>query len=112
MSRVAMILAAALLWAVSAAAQAQAPSVHSGTKLSFGAVVGGAKLENSSHKAAVPGGSNGGDTYIYSVGKMQITVDVFDAGRRVPAGSANPTVSNQFETETNFAEQQIRTAGY
>jgi hypothetical protein len=112
MSRMAAILAAALLWAVPAAAQTAAPSVHPGTKLSFGSVVGGAKLENSSHTAAVPGVSSGGDTYVYSVGKMQITVDVFDAGRHVPPGSGNPTVSNQFETEANAAEQQIRTAGY
>src|SRR5580698_11153765 len=109
MSRVAMILAAALLWAVPAAAQA--PSVHPGTKLAFGASVGGAKFESSMHVAAA-NGHGAGDTYIYSVGKMQLTVDVFDAGRHVPPGSGNPTVSNQFETEANAAEQQIRTAGY
>ena len=112
MSKVAAFLAVALLWALPAWAQTTAPSVHPGTKLAFGPTMGGAHLESSSHTAAVPGTSSAGDTYNYSVGKMQITVDVFDAGRRVPPGSTNPTVTNQFETETNFAEQQIRTAGY
>jgi hypothetical protein len=102
----------ALLWTLPASAQAPAPSVHPGTKLAFGPTLGGAHLENSSHVATAPGGASGGDTYIYSVGKMQITVDIFDAGRHVPPGSTNPTVSNQFETEANFAEQQIRKAGY
>src|SRR5476649_2320886 len=112
MSRVMVIVAAALLWAVSAAAQTAAPSVHPGTKLSFGPVVGGAKFESSTHFAAVPGLRSAGDTYTYSVGKIQITVDVFDAGRRVGPGAANPTVANQFETEANASEQQIRQAGY
>src|SRR5476649_1588253 len=103
MSRMMVIVATALLWAVSAAAaawaQAPAPSVHPGTKLSFGSTVGGAKLESSLHFAAVPGIRSAGDTYTYSVGKIQITVDVFDAGRRVGAGAVNPTVANQFDTE-------------
>ena len=116
MSRVMVIIAAALLWAVSAAvpalAQTTAPSVHPGTKLSFGPAVGGAKLESSMHVAAVPGVRSAGDTYTYSVGKIQITVDVFDGGRRVGPGATNPTVANQFDTEVNASEQQIRTAGY
>src|SRR5471030_906978 len=116
MSRVMVMIATALLWAVSAAvptwAQTPAPSVHSGTKLSFGPTVGGAKLESSMHFAAVPGVRSAGDTYTYSVGKIQITVDIFDAGRRVGPGAVNPTVANQFDTEANASEQQIRTAGY
>ena len=117
MSRMVATIVAALLWAVSglvpaAAQQAAAPSVHPGTKLSFGPVVGTAKFENSVHFAAVPGLRSAGDTYTYSVGKMQITVDVFDAGRRVGPGATNPTVSNQFETEANASEAQIRQAGY
>jgi hypothetical protein len=115
MSRVMVIVATALLWAVSAGvpAGAQAPPVHSGTKLSFGPTVGGAKFESSMHFAAVPGIRSAGDTYTYSVGnKIQITVDIFDAGRRVGPGAANPTVANQFDTEANASEQQIRAAGY
>src|SRR4051812_17733891 len=116
MSRVMAIVAAALVWAVSASvpagAQTTAPSVHPGTKLSFAPTVGGAKFENSVHFAAVPGLRGAGDSYIYSVGKIQLTVDVFDGGRRVGPGAANPTVANQFDTEANAAEQQIRAAGY
>lgn len=116
MSRVMAIVATALLWAVSAGvpawAQTTAPPVHPGTKLSFAPAVGGAKLESSMHFAAVPGIRSAGDTYTYSVGKIQITVDVFDAGRRVGPGAANPTVANQFDTEANASEQQIRAAGY
>ena len=116
MSRAISVIVAALLWAVSAGvpagAQTPAPSVHPGTKISFAPTVGGARLESSTHFAAVPGVRSAGDTYIYSVGKIQITVDVFDAGRRVGPGASNPTVANQFDTEANASEQQIRAAGY
>ncbi len=112
MSKIATLFALALLWALPAAAQTQAPSVHPGTKISFAPTVGTAKFENSMHFTAVSGLRGAGDTYTYSVGKMQITIDVFDAGRRVGAGSTNPTVSNQFDTEANASEQQIRQAGY
>jgi hypothetical protein len=115
-SNLATFVATVLLWAISgvvpAGAQSPAPSVHPGTKLSFAPVVGTAKLENSTHFAALPGLRGAGDTYNYSVGKMQLTVDVFDAGRRVGAGATNPTVANQFDTEANASEQQIRQAGY
>jgi hypothetical protein len=105
---------AGLAWAVMSwsPASAQAPSVQPGTRLAFGPTLGAAHFESSSHTAAVPGVSSGGDTYNYSVGKMNITIDVFDAGRHVPPGSGNPTVANQFDTEINTAEQHIRTAGY
>lgn len=112
MSRILACAIAVLLWTLPAAAQSPAPTLHPGTKISFAPVVGGAKLEQAVHFDAVRGGRNAGDTYVYSVGKMQITVDVYDAGRRIPAGSTNPTVANQFETETNAAEQQIKAANY
>jgi hypothetical protein len=112
MSRILALAVVALLWAVPASAQSPAPTLHPGTKISFAPTVGGAKLEQAVHLNAVPGGRNAGDTYVYSVGKMQITVDVYDGGRRIPQGSSNPTVANQFETETNAAEQQIKAANY
>jgi hypothetical protein len=112
MSRILALAVMALLWAIPASAQSPAPTLHPGTKISFAPTVGGAKLEQAVHLNAVPGGRNAGDTYVYSVGKMQLTVDVFDGGRRVPQGSSNPTVANQFETETNTAEQQIKAANY
>jgi hypothetical protein len=110
MSRLAALLAVALLWAIPA--WAQAPSVHPGTKLSFPPTLGGARLESSQHVVAVPGTHGEGDTYVYLAGKLQITVDIFDAGRRVAPGASNSTVANQFDTEANFAEQQIKGAGY
>ena len=112
MSRILAFLAFALLWVLPASAQSPAPTLHPGTKISFAPTVGGAKLEQAVHLNAVPGGRNAADSYVYSVGKMQITVDVFDAGRRVPPSSTNPTVANQFETEANAAEQQIKAANY
>lgn len=112
MSRILAFAVMALLWVLPAAAQSPAPTLHPGTKISFAPMVGGAKLEQAVHLDAIPGGRNAGDTYVYSVGKMQITVDVFDAGRHVAPGSGNPMVANQFETETNAAEQQIKAANY
>lgn len=116
MSRTAALLAAALLWAASALAvpalaQGAAPAVHPGTKLNFAPVLGSAKFERSSFMPSAPG-HGAGFTYIYSAGKMQITVDVFDGGRRVPSGSGNITIANQFDTEAIAAEQQIKAAGY
>jgi hypothetical protein len=119
MSRMATLVAAALLsvavalLAVTppALAQGAAPSVHPGTKLNFAPTLGTAKFESSTFTPAAPG-HGAGYTYIYSVGKMQITVDVFDGGRRVPYGSTNPTIASQLDTEAIAAEQQIKAAGY
>jgi hypothetical protein len=112
MSRIAALLAAVLVWAAPAWSQTPAPALHPGTKLSFGPTVGSAKFEHSSHFGPILGLRGAGDTYTYSVGKMQLTVDVFESGRRVGTGGTNPTVANQFDTEANATEQQIRTAGY
>ncbi len=116
MSRAAAIVAAAVLWAVAAVAspalaQGTAPSVHPGTRLTFAPMLGSAKLENSTFTPGAPG-RGAGYTYVYSTGKMQITVDVFDGGRRVPFGSTNPTIAGQLDTEAIAAEQQIKAAGY
>ncbi|MBS0546831.1 MAG: hypothetical protein JSR24_03720 [Proteobacteria bacterium] len=116
MSRTAAILATILatvlaLLAGPALAQGTAPSVHPGTKLNFAPTLGTAKLEHSTATPAAAG-HGVGYTYTYSVGKMQITVDVFDGGRRVPSGTSNPTVATQFDSEATAAEQQIKAAGY
>ena len=39
------------------------------------------------------------------------TVQIFDGGRRVPAGSASPAITNEFSAEVAEAEQQARGAG-
>ena len=99
-----------------AAAQTQSttPSVHAGTKLNFAATVGGATFERSVNYAAPPSNSPElGTSYFYSTPKkMVITVQVFDGGRRVPAGSDNPTVIGEIGNETRSVEEQIKGSGY
>jgi hypothetical protein len=90
-----------------AAALAQggaAPPTHPGTKLNFPPTLGGATFETSTdHGTAM--------SYRYLAGKIQITVQIFDGGRRVPAGSSNPAVVYEFSGEIAEAEQQARGSG-
>ena len=44
--------------------------------------------------------------------KLQIDVNVYDNGRRVPNGSDNPTVLQRFAVEIDSVEQQVKSAGY
>jgi len=90
-----------------AAALAQggaAPTTHPGTKLNFSPTLGGATFESSANQANIA-------SYRYLAGKIQITVQVFDGGRRVAAGSSNPAVIYEFSGEMAEAEQQARAAG-
>jgi len=94
-------LAALLLMTGAALGQTQAPAVDPGTKLAFGQSVGGATLTRSF-----------GSTYQYQAANgMEITVDVYDGGRRVPNGSSHPTIINQFNDELNNISQQASSAG-
>jgi len=96
---------AALCWVGAATAQVPiAPPTHPGTKLNFPATVGGATMQGS----AVNGATY---SYRYIAGKIQITVQVFDSGRRVPAGSNSPVVTAEFTAEMAEAEQMARGAG-
>jgi hypothetical protein len=99
--------------AMAAAALAQdrqstgpAPTVHSGTKLSFPANLGGATLARSD--------TLGTDTaYIYVLpNRLQLVVFVRDIGRRMSAGSDSPQLTGQFTTEVNNAEQQAKQNGF
>ena len=77
--------------------------------------LGGATFERSVNYAAPPANSPDlGTSYFYSTPKkMVITVQVFDGGRRVPAGSDNPTVIGEFGNETrDRSKQQIKGSGY
>ena len=119
MSRTAALLVAALLsvaGALPAAAQTQSttPTANAGTKLNFPASLGGATFERSVNYAAAPANNPGlGMAYFYSTPKrLTISVQVFDLGRRVPAGSDNPAVTSQFNAELSAAEQQFKYAGY
>ena len=101
MSRILASLAALLLMTGAALAQTQAPAVDPGTKISFAQSVGGATLTRSF-----------GTTYQYQAPNgMEITVDVYDGGRRVPNGSSHPTIINQFNDELNNISQQASAAG-
>ena len=98
----------------SAQTQSTAPSLHAGTKLNFAATVGGATFDRSVNYAAPPANRpDQGTSYFYSTPKkLVITVQVFDGGRRVPAGSDSPTVISEFTTEISSVEEQIKSSGY
>jgi hypothetical protein len=103
MSRVLAALLATILVAGNALAQGQtqAPGVDPGTKLVFPPSVAGATLTRSN-----------GSTYQYvSPGGLEITVDVYDGGRRVPNGSSHPIIINQFNEELDTIRQQAQAAG-
>ncbi len=120
MSRIrpALIAAALLTGAIATPAFAQTqsstPTTNAGTKLNFPASLGGATFERSINYAAPPGNNPGqGMAYYYLTPKrLIIHVQVFDLGRRVPAGSDNPAVTGQFNSELASAEQQFKYAGY
>ena len=94
--------------------QSTSPTIDAGTKLNFPATLGGAQFERSVNYAAPPANNPGqGMSYFYSTPKkMVITVQVFDSGRRVPAGSTNPVVVSEFTNELESVEQQIKNSGY
>jgi len=92
--------------------QSPAPPVHPGTKLSFPITLGSAKLEQSAYFPAVPGAREAAYTYLYSAGRMQIFVDVFDNGRRVPSGTSSPLIASQFDAALGDAERLLKTSGY
>ncbi|HZX86741.1 MAG TPA: hypothetical protein VFF19_24435 [Reyranella sp.] len=115
-SRILVILLVALVSAGTAAAQTQStsPTTHAGTKLAFPATVGGAQFERSVNYAAPPSNRpDQGITYFYSTSKkMVIAVHVYDGGRRIPPGSNNPTVVDEFMGELSSSEQQVKYGGY
>lgn len=96
-----VLLAAALLAAGPAAAQAPAaPAVEPNTKLAFPATLGGATLSRS-------GSMGGGSSYQYAAPNgMLVTVDVYGSRQRVPNGSSHPTIINQFNDELAQLAQQ------
>jgi hypothetical protein len=110
MSRILIALLAGLFLATTASAQTQSasPGAHAGTRLAFPATLGGAQFERS-----VNYGADQGTTYFYSTPKkMVIAVHVYDGGRRIPPGSGNPIVVDEFMGEISSAEAQIKHGGY
>src|SRR4029453_13928473 len=116
MSRLAIVLLGAMAGAGPAVAQTQstAPGAHAGTKLTFPASLGGAQLERSVNYGAPPGNRpDQGITYFYSTPKkMVIPGPLYDGGRRIPPGSNNPTVVDEFMGELSSSEVQIKHGGY
>ena len=99
MSRLAALLLAATLAAGPALAQAPTPGQAGG--ITFPASVAGATLSRSN-----------GSTYQYTAANgLEITVDVYDNGRRVPNGSSHPTIINQFNDEMESLRQQAQQVG-
>ena len=87
-----------------------APTVHPGTKLNFAPVLAGSQLATSSVTGS---GAELGYTYQYvTPQKMQIVVNVYDGGRRVPTGSDNPVILRQFSSDLDGAEQMVKSGGY
>ena len=116
MSRVLAIAIAAALACGTAGAQTQSttPTTDPGTKLAFPANLGGATFERSVNYAGPPSNRPDlGSSYFYSTPKkMIITVQVFDGGRRVPAGSTSPIIVSEFTGELDLVAQQIQGSGY
>ena len=116
MSRLLIVLLAAMAWAGAAAAQTQStsPGTHAGTKLAFPATLGGAQFERVVNYAGPPTNRpDQGVTYFYSTAKkMVIAVHIYDGGRRVPPGSGNPLVVDEFMGEISSSEQQVKFGGY
>ena len=105
MSRVVATFLALMLLAGAAPAQGQAPPVEPATKLAFPATLGGATLSRSVSNA-------NSSTYQYlAPNGMEVTVDVYSGGRRVPNGSSHPTIINQFNDELAALQQQALAAG-
>lgn len=116
MFRLLIVLLAAMAWAGAATAQTQSttPGTHAGTKLAFPATLGGAQFERVVNYAGPPTNRpDQGVTYFYSTPKkMVIAVHIYDGGRRVPPGSGNPLVVDEFMGEISSSEQQVRFGGY
>ena len=109
------LLAAALSVSVaSAQTQSTKPASHAGTQLTFPASVGGATLERSVNYAGPPANRpDQGIRYFYSTPKkMVIGVHLYDGGRRVPSGSGNPVVVDEFMGALGASESQVRHGGY
>lgn len=86
-----------------------APSQHPGTRLNFPPTVAGAQLDRS---YTTPVGRDVQYVYQYVINKLQLTVFVFDGGRRVPAGIDSPVVTQQFAAEIDASEKAMKADGF
>jgi hypothetical protein len=109
MSRLLAAVFALCLAASAALAQAPAPSVHPGTKLTLGQSAGPAQFDRSQ---SYPLGRETAYSYHYTVGQMLITVYVYNTGKRVQAGSDNPAVQGHFTEELQGLDRFLKSSGY
>jgi hypothetical protein len=116
MSRIALALVGLALTCggVQAQTQSTTPTVDAGTKLNFAATVGGATFERAVNYSGPPANRPElGTSYFYSTPKkLVITVQIYDGGRRVPAGSTSPVITSEFTNELDSVAQQIKGSGY
>jgi hypothetical protein len=116
MSRIALALVGLALTCggVQAQSQSTTPTVDPGTKLNFAATVGGATFERAVNYGGPPASRPElGTSYFYSTPKkLVITVQIYDGGRRVPAGSTSPVITSEFTNELDSVAQQIKGSGY
>jgi hypothetical protein len=111
MSRMLAAIVAGLMLAGAAFAQGQAPATHAGTKLSFPPTLAGATFVQSTVQPAVGGREPAYSWHYATPNKLQVSVYVYETGRRVPSSSDNPTVVSQFANEIVVAEQSIKSSG-
>ncbi|UYN95019.1 MAG: hypothetical protein KIT25_23895 [Enhydrobacter sp.] len=107
--RLAMLVALALAAPSATVAQAPAPAVHPGTRLEFPGTLGPAQFARS---FTYPIGRATAYRYNYVAGGMEISVQLYDEGRRVPAGGDNPAVVNQFAEEMQGTDRSFRSSGF
>lgn len=108
-------LAAGLAFATAAQAQVtgQAPPTHPGSKIAPPVSAGGATFDIAAVGPPLRGGRESVYTYQYSTpGKMQMTISIFETGRRVASGSDTPAVLEQFTTEVANTERGIKENGF
>lgn len=108
MSRLIAFLAMMLVAGSALAQGAAAPATHPGTRLSFPPTLGGAQFQRS---LILPVARNNTYTYFYSLNHLQLSISIFDGGRRIPSGSDNPLVISQFSNELAQVEQQAKFVG-
>jgi hypothetical protein len=84
------------------------PPVHPGTRLNFPPTIAGAQMERS-YTTQI--GRDVLVVYQYLFDRMQISVGLYDGGRRVSTGSDNPMVIAEFASEVLSAESTLKSEG-
>jgi hypothetical protein len=108
-SRLLVALALLFVGGGAVAQRTPVPTTHPQTQLNFAPTLGGAQFDGAS---SYPIGRSTVYNYRYSLNKMLISVEVYDGGRRVAAGSDNPTVQSHFTEVLQETDKALKTSGY